>query len=155
MFRPLLAAALLAFGLRATVAASATPERHAGAIAIRRPWIRPVPPGVPAGAAYVTLVNAGGTADRILGGSTPVAEHLEIHQMALSHGIMTMRAAAGGLAIPPHATVVLEPGGFHIMLTGLQGPLRAGERVPVTLVFQRAGRIVVPFTVEALRESSR
>jgi copper(I)-binding protein len=59
-----------------------------------------------------------------------------------------MRALSGGVAIPPGATVKLEPGSYHLMLVGPKRAFRAGERVPITLNFQLAGAVKTEFAVQ-------
>jgi len=64
-------------------------------------------------------------------------------------GVMRMRKLAGGLALPAGETVTLAPGGYHVMFIGLKAPFRAGDSVPVTLDFQKAGSVTVEFRVQA------
>jgi hypothetical protein len=85
--------------------------------------------------------------DRLLSASSGAAAKVEIHQMSMQDGIMTMRPREDGLAIAPEATVTLEPGGDHIMFIGLTAPFEEGQRVPVSLNFERAGKIETSFEV--------
>lgn len=121
-----------------------------GALQIGHPWSRATPGGAKTGAGYLTVTNTGKTADTLLGGSTTAADKLEIHQMSMAGGVMTMRPVTGGVAIAPGATVEFKPGGYHFMLIGLKAPLKAGDRVPATLTFAKAGKVQVEFTVEAM-----
>jgi copper(I)-binding protein len=104
-------------------------------------WARATPPRAPAAGGFLTITNHGSEADRLVAVSSPVAEIGEIHEMKVEDGVMTMRPLDGGLEIPPNETVVLKPGGRHIMLVGLKTPLVAGEEVPMTLTFETAGTI--------------
>ncbi len=63
--------------------------------------------------------------------------------------VMRMRALPEGLPIPAGATVVLEPGGLHLMFMDLHRPLVEGDTVTITLTFERAGTIDVPLVVGA------
>ncbi len=81
--------------------------------------------------------------------STPVAKTADVHRMEMTDGVMTMRALPDGVSIPAGGSAVLEPGGLHLMLGGLQAPLRAGESVPLTLSFEKAGTVDVVLKVEA------
>lgn len=119
-----------------------------GPIEIKHPWARPTPPGAPTGGGYFTLVNTGTTPDRLLGGSTPAAGRLEVHEMSMDGGIMRMRKLDKGLAVPAGGTVELKPGGLHIMLIGLKAPLKVGDRVPATLRFEKAGEVKIQFQVQ-------
>ena len=86
----------------------------------------------------------------MLSGSTGLAKSIEVHEMGVSHGVMTMRPIDGGLTIDPGETVKLAPGGRHLMFLGLKGPLKQGEHIPVTLMFEHAGEIEVSFEVQGL-----
>ena len=59
-----------------------------------------------------------------------------------------MRPAPEGLAIPAGEIVELAPGGFHLMLMGLDMPLVAGERLPLTLIFNSAGAVSIELAIE-------
>jgi len=73
--------------------------------------------------------------------------------MKMDGNVMRMREVEKGLEIPAGGSVTLAPGGFHLMMTGLKGPLKQGTSVPLTLVFEKAGRIDVELAVEAIGAS--
>jgi copper(I)-binding protein/uncharacterized protein YcnI len=132
-------------------AATVSPHYMAGSIMIEKPWSRATPPGAPTAAAYLTIMNHGAAADIFLGGATPAAAKLEIHQMSMANGVMTMRAAPGGIPIAGGAQLELKPdGGYHLMLSGLKAPLKAGTILYATLIFAKAGSVEVEFRVEAI-----
>ena len=54
---------------------------------------------------------------------------------------MTMRPLDKGLSIEPGKTVKLAPGGYHLMLLDLKSPLKQGDKLPVTLEFEKAGKV--------------
>ena len=145
---------ILTLSLAALAAAAAAPalahDYRIGGLQVGHPWSRATPPGAKTGAGYLSVTNAGKTPDVLLGGSTPVADKLEIHQMSTAGGVMTMRPVSGGVPLAPGATVELKPGGYHIMLIGLKQPLKAGDRVPATLDFAKAGKVQIEFAVEAM-----
>ena len=70
--------------------------------------------------------------------------------MTMSGGVMQMRELVGGLVVAPGATVELKPGGNHLMFMDLKAPLSQGATVPVTLTFEKAGKVEVPFPVRGL-----
>lgn len=116
-------------------------EAVVGGLRVSGAWVRATPiPGV-SGAGYMRISNIGNTADTLLGGSTPLAERLEIHQMANVDGVMQMRELPDGVVIPPGDSVELAPSGTHLMLIQVDHALRAGETVPVTLRFAQAGTL--------------
>lgn len=132
--------------LPAVAGAAAVRDVAAGALRITDPWSRPAPGKV--GAGYMTVTNTGPIPDRLIGGESPLADRLEIHEMSMDGGVMRMRKLDRGLTLAPDATVRLEPGGYHIMLIGLKRPLKLGQTVPATLRFERAGAVKVVFTVQ-------
>lgn len=121
-----------------------------GDLKIGHPWSRATPKGAPTGGGFLTITTTGAKVDRFLGGTTAVAARLEIHQMSMADGVMRMRPLANGIEIPPGATVELSPGSYHLMLMQLTRPLKQGEKVPVTLTFERAGSIEVELEVQAI-----
>ena len=70
--------------------------------------------------------------------------------MAMNNGVMKMRAVEKGLAIEPGKTVKLAPGGYHVMLTDLKSPLKQGDKLPITLEFEKAGKVQVTFDVQGV-----
>ena len=104
--------------------------------------------GAPTGAVYFTLANRGRSADRLLGASTPRAKRVELHAMSMTGDIMRMREVDSIEANPGHP-VKMEPGSAnHLMLVGLAAPLKAGERFPLTLRFEKAGALQVEVLVQ-------
>jgi copper(I)-binding protein len=99
-------------------------------------------------AAYMTIANAGSEADRLLGGTTDVAQVVEIHEMADADGMMQMRPLPDVLEIPGGGEVTLESGGLHIMLIGLTRDLENGASYELTLEFERAGEVTVVVPVQ-------
>lgn len=140
--------------IAAVLIAAATPAfaqaTGAGSIAVEQPWARATPAGAQTGAAYMTLVNKSGSADRLTGASSDMAATLQIHEMAVVNGVMQMRQLTQGLPIPAGGTVVLKPGSYHVMLIGLKKPLTAGESFPLTLTFEKAGNISVTVPIQAM-----
>ena len=119
-------------------------------IAVEGPYARATPAGAQTGAVYMTLDNKTNTADRLTGASSGVAAKVQIHEMSMSNGVMHMRELAGGLPLAAGASIVLKPGGYHVMLIGLKKPLAAGESIPLTLTFEKAGTISVTVPVRAM-----
>ena len=78
-----------------------------------------------------------------------IAGDTQIHEMAMQGDVMKMRPLADGLEIPAGKTVVLAPGGFHIMFMGLKQTLVEGETITVTLTFEKAGTVDVVLPIEA------
>jgi copper(I)-binding protein len=125
-------------------------EVKAGDLVISQAWSRATPGGAKIGGGYLTIENKGTAADRLIGGSGDISAKVELHEMKMDNGVMTMRPLDKGLAIEPGKTVKLAPGGYHLMLLDLKSPLKQGDKVPVTLEFEKAGKVKLTFDVQAL-----
>jgi copper(I)-binding protein len=138
----LLGAALVVFG------AVALAETHTfGTIEIGNPWARATPSGAKVGAGYLTITNKGKDSDRLTGGSIAPASRFEVHVTLVENGVAKMRPVEG-LEIKPGETVEFKPGGMHVMFLGLKQPLRRGERIKGTLVFEKAGTVAIEYAVQ-------
>ena len=135
--------ALMALSLAATLVAAQ--------VKVEGAWARPTVPGQQGGGGFVTLTSAG--ADRLVGGSTTLAQRFELHTMAMKGDVMEMRQV-DAIELPAGKPVKLEPGGLHVMFIGLKQPLAIGSKVPVTLKFDKAGEVKVEFEVMARPSSA-
>ena len=132
--------------LAAALAAPAvSADYKAGTMSIQNPWARPAAAG--GNAAGYLVINNRGSADVLTAVETPVAK-ASLHRSAMADGMASMRAMDDGLPVPADQTIVLRPGGDHIMLAGLTRSLTQGQKIPATLVFQRAGRVKIQISVE-------
>lgn len=109
------------------------------------PWARATAPQQRVGGVYVTLTSP--TGDTLVGATTPAAGRVEIHEMQMQGDVMRMRELPNGLPLPAGQAVVMAPGGHHLMLMDLRGPLVAGRTVPVQLRFRNAPPLEVQATV--------
>lgn len=100
------------------------------------------------GAAYATIENHGDDMDRLVAVETDAAERAEIHTHLMEDGIMKMRKLKA-IELHPGAPTVLKPGGHHLMLFGMKRKWKEGEMMPLTLVFEKAGRVEVQAHVKA------
>ena len=134
---------MLAFsaGLVAASAALAQSDQ----LEVSNAWARATPGKAETGAAYLTIRSP--TPDRLLSASSQAAKKAELHTMEMAGMVMKMRPLAG-LDIAAGRPVILKPGGEHIMLVGLNGPLREGQSFPLTLTFEKAGTREVTVAVE-------
>jgi copper(I)-binding protein len=125
-------------------------EVKAGDLVITQPWSRATPAGAKVAGGYLTIENKGAAPDRLVSGAGDVAGKVEIHEMAMNNGVMTMRPLDKGLVIEPGKTVKLAPGGYHMMLMDLKQPLKQGDKVPVTLEFEKAGKVALSLDVQGV-----
>lgn len=143
--------AVLLFALATICAEPASAQQvKAGDLVIDHAWTRATPGGAQVGAGYLTIENRGVITDKLIGASTRAAAKAEVHEMAMDNGVMTMRPVQGGLSIPPGQSITLAPGGYHIMLMELKAPFKEGDKVPLTLQFEKAGTVDVMLDVQAI-----
>ncbi|MFD2236863.1 copper chaperone PCu(A)C [Aureimonas populi] len=146
----ILSRAFLALALPLVAGPALAHDYTTGALRIDHPASRATPPTARVGVGYMVISNDGAEPDRLLGGTSPVAEAVEIHSMTMEGDVMQMRRLEDGLDLPAGEEVALAPGGYHLMLVDLNEPLREGERVPLTLRFEKAGEVTVELAIEAM-----
>ncbi len=138
-FAVLIALVLVAVG----ACTSGGPASPAAALTVSNAWVR-VPGGVDQPAAgYLTITNTGTSADALVSASSPGAASVGIHQTTMDSGGMMGMQPVASVGCPIGATVSLAPGGYHLMIIGLKGLLKVGDRLELDLVFAHTGRIVV------------
>ena len=140
-------AAFIAAILVATPAFAHDGIVHLGALNISLPFTRATLPNAPVGGGFLTIENEGPEADRLISASSPAAATVQVHEMTMEGDVMKMRPLGDGLQLPPGETVVLSPGGLHLMFMGLKQAFVEGEAVPVTLVFEKAGTVELALPV--------
>jgi periplasmic copper chaperone A len=132
----------------------ATPVRaediKAGDLVISQAWSRATPGGAKVAGGFLTIENKGTVPDKLIAVTTDIAGKAEVHEMTMDNGVMKMRPLDKGLVIDPGKTVKLAPGGYHLMLQDLKGPFKEGEQVPVTLEFEKAGKVAVSLDVQGV-----
>jgi copper(I)-binding protein len=146
--------------------ATAVAGANAAAVPIRVSdvWSRPA---TGTAVVYATIHNDSAEPDRLIGATSPVATHADLHEssetkmpaMSMSSGSMGNMPMNGSMMsmktltaipVPAGGTTSLKPGGYHVMLD-LRHDLRAGETVPLRLHFAHAGWIAVTATVRPIR----
>ena len=140
----LAAGAILACGLPLMAVAGDT---EAGGVKISSVWSRATPGGAKVGAAFLEISAKDG--DALISATSPVCETVELHTHTMDDGVMKMRRI-DKIEIEGGKSVSLKPGGHHLMLMGLKAPLKEADRVPLTLVFEKAGPVNVEATVGAV-----
>lgn len=138
MIRPVIRLACLLTALSSGLAVAQ--DIKAGPISIVSPWARATPGGSTVAAAYLEIRAPQGVEDRLLSARSPIAGTVELHDHVAENGVMRMRRVEA-IAISGSTPVVLAPSGMHVMLMDLKGPLKAGDQVEMTLVFEKAGPV--------------
>lgn len=126
---------------------AAAHEFSGGGVTVAHPWARATPGGSKIGVAFLEVKAAAGKSDRLIAASSPVAGSAEIHNHIMEGGIARMRRV-DAIPIAGGKSVVLAPSGYHVMLVDLKQPLKEGDLLKLTLVFEKAGKIEVDATVE-------
>jgi hypothetical protein len=131
----------------ALLAAPSLVQAHqikAGNLELIHPHIRASMGQSPTTAGYLTILNHGKTADRLVSASCTCAASVSIHEMKMTGSVASMKAVAS-VEIPAGGKVTLAPGGMHLMVMGLKAPIKAGDRVQMVLTFEKAGAVKTPF----------
>jgi copper(I)-binding protein len=129
----------------ALVLAVAAASAGQSPVEVKNPWARPGTRGGNS-AVYMEIHNAQPQADRLVAAGTDVAQTVELHETRMRGGMHRMQQVRS-IAVPAGGKVQLRPGGLHVMLIRLTTPLRVGDRFPLILRFERAGRLTVEVEV--------
>ena len=126
-------------------------------IEVQGPQAMATSAGQPNGAIFIQAIsNKAGQPDKLVAARSPVSASMELHNMTMDGGVMRMREIAG-IDLPAGGKVLMHRGskeGYHLMLMGLKKPLEAGQVIPVTLVFEKAGELEVKASVVDMRAKS-
>jgi copper(I)-binding protein len=134
------------FAALALAGAAHAVSYQGGGYEVNQAWSRPVAAGTN-GAGYMSITNHAKTADTLKSVETPVARKVEIHTTTMTNGVMSMKRRDAGLPIGAGETVTFSPGGNHLMLIGMTSATKAGDQIPLTLVFASGTRIKMNFLV--------
>ncbi|CUX32831.1 MULTISPECIES: copper chaperone PCu(A)C [Agrobacterium] len=123
----------------------------AGSLEVSEGTTKAMLPGQPVGGGYVTIKNTGDSDDKLIGVESSSAGRAEIHEMAMVNDVMKMRKLDDGIVIPAGQTVELKPGGLHMMFFDVKKPFAEGDKVPVTLIFEKAGKVEIVLSAGAAK----
>lgn len=129
------------------LASPAAAQEAPGGIVVKQAWSRATSAGARVAVGYFTVANTSKEADRLLSVASPLAERVEIHESSIVDGIARMRPV-DAIPVAPAATVTLKPGGLHLMLLQPRSKLAPGDKLPVTLTFEKAGQVAVDLVVQ-------
>lgn len=145
-FSRLTAAAIAVTGVLLAGAAFAQQSTPASGVTVTKPWARATPGGAKVGGAFFEVSAAKESGDKLLSVKSPVAGVAELHTHSEVDGVMKMRRV-DDIPVAAGKTVALKPGGLHVMLMELKQPLKEGETIDLTLVFEKAGEVAVKVPV--------
>jgi copper(I)-binding protein len=140
--KPILTAAVALVAVAAPLCAYST-----GTLEVLQPWSRPAVAGTN-GVGYMVVANHGRATEVLETVDTPLAARVEMHSSSMAGGVMSMKKV-DRVSVPPGGQVTFGPGGYHLMLLGLNRSLKAGDQAPATLSFASGARVKVVFSVSA------
>ncbi len=148
LFRYLAVLAII-FVSAGDAALAQTSDRSIGPLTVVQPWSRATAPSQKAGGVFLRIENAGDQPDRLIAAESGLADVTSLHTMIREGDVMKMRPIEGGIEVPANGHAELAPGGKHVMLIGLRQQLVKDTTIPLTLIFERAGRLQIEAVVEA------
>jgi len=128
-------------------------EYKLGSLEIGHPYVRAMPASAKVSSGYLKITNKGEEMDRLVEVHSDQAARIEIHEMLIENDVMRMRPLPDGLEIPAGETIILEPGGYHLMIFDPKQPLVAGTSLQAELHFAKAGVVEVSLHIEELAGS--
>jgi len=142
--------AALALGALTSLASMQALAAQADHITVENPFAREVPPGAPASASFMKLINNSGEDVNIVEANSAVSKVVELHTHIDDNGVMRMRKIPQ-ITVPANGMTMLKPGGLHIMLIGPHKPLKMGQTVKVSLKFADGSSKEVSMPVKSLK----
>ena len=113
-------------------------------------WVRATVPGQPSSGAFMRITST--TDSKLLSVTSPVAKNVQIHKMKMEHDVMSL-APVQAVTLPAGKTVALQPEGYHVMLIDLNGQIKEGDTVPLTLTVEDATGTKETLDVQATARS--
>jgi copper(I)-binding protein len=137
----------------------AAPLAHAadhkpGALTVSQPWSRPTQAGMNA-VGFMTIANTGKTPVILQRVESAAAAKVEMHQSSMADGVMSMRRLDDGVVVPAGGQIAFAPGGYHLMLLNIKAAQGPGQKVPVTLIFDKGRKIQVDLAVQLAPPKAR
>jgi copper(I)-binding protein len=123
-----------------------------GKVVVEGAWVGEVPPSSPVAAAYMTIKNEGNADDKLISVTSSISGSTMIHQTTIDEQSVARMEMVDALVIPAGKSVVLKPGGTHIMLMDLKEPVTGKEKIELDLKFENAGDMKVEAPVKKLSE---
>jgi copper(I)-binding protein len=133
-----------------------TSAAFAGGVMVKDAYARSSRPNAPTGAAFMMLMNTTDTDIKLIGVRSDAAKRVELHtHIDKGEGVMQMTQIEGGIAILAGESHMMERGGDHVMLMGLNDPLVNGETISVTFEFENADDLTVEIPVDSARKPAK
>jgi copper(I)-binding protein len=134
------------------VAAAGCSGGDSAGLSVEDPWARPNPSVATNAAFFFTLVNTGDTPKTLVSATSEACRVIELHESTMTDGVMSMQQVAGGIVVPASQTVLLQPGGKHVMCIDKGIDFADGEEIELTLQFLSGDGTAHEETVTAVVE---
>jgi copper(I)-binding protein len=123
-------------------------------ISVEQAYIRSSIPGTTITSSYMIIENKGEKAVTLLGANSKISPRIEIHQHSMSDGMMRMRQL-DSIEINARQRIVLQPSGLHLMLFDVKKPLKAQQKVELTLTFSNQPSVTIQVPVYSHLQEKR
>ena len=136
-----------------TTSLSAAAQTAADAVEPVDAYVRAVPPVSQTSAAFMTLKNTGGEAHAVVAARSPAAQIVELHTPIMGDDGMHRMRDVEKIEIPAGGEAALQPGGLHVRLINLNGPLEPGNSVDLTLVYDDGSEDTLTAPIKSVGET--
>jgi copper(I)-binding protein len=128
-----------------TCATTTSAEDTSSKMKVSNAWARATVPSAKNGTVFLTMTAPPSLSDKLIAARSAAAERVQVHKHVMENGIAKMQSVAA-IEVAAGKAVTLDPHGLHLMLVGLKSPLKEGDRITLTLVFDKSGdlRVEVP-----------
>lgn len=132
-----------------SIAAGHAHEIKVGNLVIGHPWSRQSPMAADVAAGFLTIDNTGTEPDRLVKATAEITPKVQLHDMKMDADVMKMVELPDGIPLPAGQMTELKPRSLHIMFMDLKAPVKEGDMIKGTLVFEKAGSLDLEFEVLA------
>jgi copper(I)-binding protein len=119
----------------------------AGKLEVHNAWVREAPPNASVMAAYFSLHNHSTKGKTLISMASPQFKRVEMHRTEQQDG-MTKMVAVSRVILDSKGSVSFEPGGMHVMLMNPKKPLKAGDKIALTLFFTDESSLKISLPVK-------
>lgn len=122
----------------------------AAKVSVEKGYVRATIPGTQVSSAYMVIKNPTNKALSLIGVSSNVSDKVELHEHAISDGMMKMRQIEA-INVPANGELVLQPAGYHVMIFNLQQPLQENDTLSLTLDFAETDDLSITLPIESIK----
>ena len=126
----------------------------ASSVMVKDAYVRATPPSVPNSAAFMMIMNKTSDNLEIVGATSNIAKKVQLHQHTMHNGMMKM-GQVKKVDLKSKSHVIFKPGGYHIMLLGLNKPLKEGTSVMLTLKLSNGEEVKIHAPVKRVMDGMK